>query len=94
MIFYVFFFLVFNSKKMIPVRVSDQLLDSDFMTRYKQNNGFSLPAIYPEFVLKNIDQEVVNSITKANNIGFPGAVVTIKHFIKFLIKQSLIFKKN
>ena len=54
------------------------------MTRCKQNNGFSLPAIYPEFVLKNIDEEVVNSVIKVNDIHFPGAIVTIKHFIKFL----------
>ena len=37
---------------MIPVKVSDQLLVSDFMTRCKQNNGFSLPAIYPECLKK------------------------------------------
>ena len=66
---------------MIPVKVSDQLLVSDFMTRCKQNNGFSLPAIYPKCVLKNIDGQVVNSVTKANNIDLPGATVTIKHFI-------------
>ena len=69
---------------MFPVRVSDQLLVSDFMTRCKQNHGFSLSAIYPEFVLKNIDEEVVNSVIKSNNIDFPGAIVTIEHFIKFL----------
>ena len=68
---------------MIPVRVSDQLLVSDFMTRCKQNSGFSLPAIYPEFALY-IDEEVVNSVIKENNIDFPGAIGTIKHFIKFL----------
>ena len=82
--FSMYIFLVFNSKKMIPVRVSDQLLVSDFMTRRKHNNCFSLPAIYPEFVLKNIDEEVVNSVIKSNNIDFPGAIVTIKHFIKVL----------
>ena len=79
---------------MISVRVSDQLLVSDFMTRCKQNNGFSLPAIYPEFVLKNIDEEVVKSVIKANNIDFLGAIVTIKHHIKFLYEiESCIQKK-
>ena len=32
---------------MTPVKLSDQLLVSAFMTRCKQDNGFSLPAIYP-----------------------------------------------
>ena len=74
-----YIFSVLNNKKM-----SDQLLVPDFMTRCKQNNAFSLPATYPEFVLKNIDEEAVTFVIKANNIDFHGAIVTVKHFIKFL----------
>ena len=32
---------------MIPAKLSDLLLVSAFVTRCKQDNGFSLPAIYP-----------------------------------------------
>ena len=71
---------------MFPVRVSDQLLVSDFMTHCKQDHGFSLPAIYPEFVFKNIDEEVVNSVIKSNNIDFLELLLSLNILSNFYIK--------
>ena len=56
-------------------------------------HGFTLPAIYSEFVLRSnfIEPVFVDLAIKYNNIDFAGSFTTVKHFIKFLnvLKEAI-----
>ena len=63
----------------------------NFKERCLVQHDFSLPAIYPEFVLENIDAVFIDSVIKFNNLDFAGSFTTVKYFIKFLnVLQEVI----
>ena len=66
-----------------------------FKEKYLTQNGFTLPAIYPEFVQRNFENtNIVNSVIKCNNIDFEGSGTTVKCLISFLndLKDTIVYE--
>ena len=52
-----------------------------------------MPAIYPYFVTKPLDLNLVESVIHNNRCDFAGAITTVKHFIKFLFEMKTSIEK-
>ena len=66
-----------------------------FKEKCLTRNGFTLPAIYPEFAQRNFENtNIVNSVIKCNNVDFEGSGSTVKCFISFLndLKDSIVYE--
>ena len=72
--------------------MNDQTI-KNFMQRCKKKRSFTLPTIYPYFVIKPLDLNFVESVIHNKRCDFPGAFTTVKHFIKFLFEMKNSIKK-
>ena len=66
-----------------------------FKDKCLTRNGFTLPAIYPEFVQQNFENtNIVKSVIKCNSVDFERSGTTVKCFIIFLndLKDSIVYE--
>ena len=63
------------------------------MDRCKKKHAFTLPPLYPHFVTKPIDINVVDAVIHNNRIDMPAVLTTVKKFIKFLFKMKVCLEK-